>query len=340
MRRPLLISHDLSHSGAPLALLALAQALKRLGENPLVVALAGGPLGAKFREAGIELGQSVDPADIAFVIGNTVLSVPMAVRFKRFGIPVAAWLHEAAYFFEITRLSPRECELPQLDFVLLPAKAQARELGPFLPAEAAYQLRCSVRQAWFRPPGDETTLAVCGKWEARKGQTRLLELARDVAQPPRFKFIGAVRPPELPAEGPADAGHAFLGSLAPETATLEIARSAALVSCAEGEVQPLSVIEAALAGRPVLLSDIDAHRELAGLIPGAFLFDRGSSRSFGEGLAKLRESIPDAAAGARTRAAALALFGEAAFDRRVRDIVRILRREPGAAANVPRFQDP
>ena len=339
MRRPLLISHDLSYSGAPVALLALANALQRLGENPIVAPLARGPLGAKFLESGIEVAAKVDRAGVSFVIANTILSVPTALRFKRPGTPIAAWIHESAYFFQILNITPQECGLRDLDVVLAPSKFQLVELEPFLRPGSGYQFRNVVRQDSFRSPGDESMVAVCGQWEARKGQMQLLELARCSAANCRFKFIGAERPVGHADAGASPSPHMFLGPIDPDAAKMEIAKSGALVSCAEAETQNLCAIEALMAGRPVLLSDIEAHRTLANLVPNVFLFDRTSPQGFAEGYAKLLDAMPDEAVARRASAAATALFGEAAFDRRLAEIMKLLREDVGSAATVEHFQD-
>jgi len=339
MRRPLLVSFDLSRSGAPIALLALAGALKRLGERPLVTTLYDGPLAQHFRDAGIEVRHDVDPREISFVIANTALSIPTALRFKPLGHLVAAWLHEAAYFFRAIGVSPQQCGLPRLDYALLPALFQARELAAYLPDRRSYQLRNVVEQVNFRPGPGDTTLAVCGQWEPRKGQARLLELARDVVPRCRFKFIGAERAAAPDDAGHGDAAHLFLGSMDPEAARAEIARSDGFVSCSTAEVQPLSALEALMAGRPALLSDIDAHRAIAERIPNVVLFDRSSPRSFALGLARLRAARDDVAEGERARAAAAALFGQDAFDARVAKILQLLQTKNGPADDIARMQD-
>jgi glycosyltransferase involved in cell wall biosynthesis len=339
MRRPLLISHDLSYSGAPIALLALANALKRLGEDPLVVALSGGPLAVTFLESGFEIGNRIDPAGISFVIANTIISVPTALQFKRFRIPVAAWLHESDYFFRHLQISPAQQGLGELDLVLTPASFQIRQLQEFLPPGGAYQLRNVVRQSWFRPAADESMFAVCGQWELRKGQTQLLELARHAQANCRFKFIGARPPPGGFIDPATTSLHRFLGPIDSEAAKREIARCDALVSCAEAEVQPLSAIEALMAGRPALLSDIEAHRALARLIPNVFLFDRLSPDSFHAGISGLRLAAADTARAREASAKARELFGEPAFDRRLAEILRVLRKEEASGVQVARLQD-
>jgi glycosyltransferase involved in cell wall biosynthesis len=183
-------------------------------------------------------------------------------------------------------------------------------------------------------------IAVCGRWEIRKGQAQLIDLVQRSAAICRFKFIGAERPAEYPDAGALASRHVFTGPIDPDRAKAEIARSSALVSCAEAEAQPLCPIEALMAGRPVLLSDIDAHRTLASLIPNVFLFDRKSPQSFFEGYAKLRDAMPDEELASRASAITKGLFGEAAFDRRLIDIMKVLRMEAGSAAAVEHFQDP
>ena len=338
MRRPLLISHDLSYSGAPIALLELATSLKRLGESPLVLTVRGGPLTERFRSAGIELPHAIDPRDISFVMANTILAVQPALKFKQFGIPIAAWLHESRYFFEQFRVSPTQVRLADLDVVLTPSMFQMGEFATFLPLGAIYQLRNTVQQPWFRPGGTSPTLAVCGQWELRKGQTQLVRLAEASKTSCRFRFIGTSAPPPVVVDSGALARHEFLGSLDPNDAKLAIAECGALVSCAEAEVQPLSVIEALMAGRPVLVSDIEAHRELGRLVPNVFLFDRLSSDSFGAGLRELGAAIADLTTARVAREKTMELYGTSAFDQRLVELLPVLRKDCLRDGWPPRMQ--
>ncbi len=339
-RAPALLTHDLSFSGAPLALLALAKALRRLGLRPRVVPLAGGPLAAVFAQAGIDLVPRVNPASVSYVIANTVLTVPTALQFKPKGVPVAAWIHETTYVFQTLKVHPPACGLHLLDTVLMPARFQFQDFASLIPAERIYQMRNCVRQEWFRPPAGDPTYAVTGPWELRKGQARLVDLAREAGATCRFKFIGADRAPAIDRYIGAGAGqHLFTGKIAPEVARLQIARSAAFVSCSEAEVQPLSVVEAVMAGRPALLSDIAAHRALAQDLPNVFLYDRTSPASFADGLRRLRAAVPDEAAGREASAQAHALFSESAFDLRLAALQPLLRGESTATGQPAALQD-
>lgn len=138
----------------------------------------------------------------------------------------------------------------------------------------------------------------------------------------RYKFIGASIPGGL-AIGD-HAGHRYLGPIHPASARREIARATSLVSAAETEVQPLTVIESILAGRPALLSDIPAHRILAREFPNAFLFDRRDPTSFAMGWHRMQASLLGRESALSGRAIAKKRYGGDAFEGRLADLLRSL----------------
>ena len=83
------------------------------------------------------------------------------------------------------------------------------------------------------------------------------------------------------------------------------------------ETQNFAAIEALLARRPVLLSDIPAHRELKRLVPDLLLFDAGDFASFEKGTSALAEQWIDHDLRARLQANARQFFGRQVFDARV-----------------------
>ena len=276
-------------------------------------------------ESKIEIATRIDPASVSFVIANTVLTVQRALRFKRPGTPVAAWIHETAYIVRASEYFAAGMRIAASGY-----RSGASEIpvGRTRALSAPGQ-RVSVEKSGssgFVPAArrriDDRRLWSLG---GQEGAGATHAISRSVR--PRFAGSSSLGPNGRPRPPYADnsaSQHVYTGPIDPDRAKAEIAGSGALVSCAEAEAQPLCAIEALLAGRPVLLSDIDAHRSLASLIPNVFLFDRTSPQSFLEGHAKLRDAMPDIEAAIQgERDNARKLFGESTFDRRLIDILKV-----------------
>jgi glycosyltransferase involved in cell wall biosynthesis len=314
--RVLLLSHQLDYSGAPLALLELAGALRAAGHEVGLAALAAGPLGDEFKSLGVRPMPSPDRAFDLYV-ANTVLSVPAALSLAPTPDKVLAWIHETEFFFRILGAGPRDFALDRLRFAAFPARFQLDEFAPWMPAAVRMQLRNCVRM----PPAEPTAVlpehyACTGPWAVRKNQVRLLELLKGLAKAPTVWFVGADRPP-----GIAAAAHRFMGRLRPAEAKRVIAGSRGLISPSLSEAQPLTAIEAAMAGRPVLLSDIAAHRELKQAMPDVILFDPASVESFVGGFRELEQQAADPVVRERLRADALRGFGPEGFAANVRQVL-------------------
>lgn len=314
--RVLLISHQLDYSGAPLALLELAGALRDLSHEVHLAALAAGPLGDEFFSRGVRPMPSPAQAFDLYV-ANTVVSVPAALSLAPSPDSVLAWIHETGFFFRILRASPRDFSLDRLRFAAFPARFQIDEFAEWMPAAVRMQLRNCVRM----PPAEPAAVlpdhyACSGRWEARKNQARLLELVGALPTRPTIWFVGADPPPGMPAST-----HRFLGTLLPRDSKRIIAGSRGLISPSLSEAQPLAAIEAAMAGRPVLLSDIAAHRELQQAMPDVILFDPARTDSFVSGFRALEQQAADPVVRERLRADALRSFGPQGFAENLRQVL-------------------
>lgn len=102
----LLVSHDLSVSGAPHMLLKCARALRKKGYFCAVLSPLDGPMRKEFEKAGVTVvvdemtfsnhwltERFIRNFDVAIV--NTIVGWPAVRQLKRCGVPVAWWLHEA-----------------------------------------------------------------------------------------------------------------------------------------------------------------------------------------------------------------------------------------------------
>lgn len=320
--RPALLAHQLDFSGASIALLYLARSLIRLGHSPIVATTRDGPLRPLFEREGVPIVESLRTKEMAFLVANTAVAIQSGLKAKLHGVPVAAWIHEACDTLPHLNVDLATSGIERFDLVMHPALFQQEEMGAILPNLPLAQLRNHVIQPHFRLPGATPAFAVVGNFEARKGQKQLLNLIEGSGSRCSLLFIGAESPPgETPPPG---VEWRFMGKIPPDESKTVIANCDGLISCSTAEVQPLAVIEALLAGRPVLLSDIKAHREIAGQFTNAFLFDRGSAASFAQGLASLTAAKDDLAGAAANRVRGLRIFGEKAFDARVNKIVDYL----------------
>lgn len=314
--RVLLISHQLDYSGAPLALLELSRALRESGHEVHLAALGSGPLGNEFIAGGVRpFRPGGEPIDL--VVANTVVSVPAALALAPSADRVLAWIHETAFFFRLLRTSPRDYSLDRLRFAAFPARFQVDEFAQWMPAAVRMQLRNCVRMPPLAPAAAVPEHYVCsGRWEARKNQSRLLELTRVLPSAPAVWFVGADLPPNVPP-----GQHRFLGALTPGESKRAIAGSRAILSASLAEAQPLSAIEAVMAGRPALLSDIPAHRELQQAVPDIVLFDPRLVESFAGGFATIEAQSVDPDLRRRLQADAQRVFGVQGFADNVRQVL-------------------
>lgn len=98
VRRPrvLLVSHDLTRSGAPRILLDAGTRLR--GFDLSVHALAGGPLVAEWDRAGLPptVGPMPDPSGYDAVVASTLLAAPAVAACRATGVPCVWLIQEAA----------------------------------------------------------------------------------------------------------------------------------------------------------------------------------------------------------------------------------------------------
>jgi glycosyltransferase involved in cell wall biosynthesis len=311
--RILFISHQLDFSGAPLALLQLARTAMALGHDAHALALAAGPLGKWFTTAGVRAGDSSPRGASSYdlIVANTVVSVPAALRIAGNPQRVLPWIHESRYFLSVLRVDPAALGLSSLQRAVFPARFQLTEYAEWMGGAERLLLPNGIAMPAEMTAAPASEALICsGHWEKRKGQDRLLHLLEATSTDRRIVFLGAVRPPHV-----SSPHLSFTGQVAPEQARDVIAASAGLISTSEAEVQPLAVIEAILSKRPVLLSDIPAHRDLLDLMPDLLLFDPMDPASFRHGLNELDRQRGDATLLEGRQKRALECFGLETFSR-------------------------
>lgn len=118
--RVLLITHDLSLTGAPLMLYYAAKILRKNGYNVTIYSKADGPLRYDYLKSGISTGifENFDFDDCEIeryfsgyhmILANTVVLSKLVKQLEKTGTPVMWWLHEEENAYEIYGVK----EMPQ-----------------------------------------------------------------------------------------------------------------------------------------------------------------------------------------------------------------------------------
>lgn len=230
----LVIGHELTRTGAPLALHGLVERLAREPEVELrMLALTGGPLGAAANvpllvwdalpcdgtEAWQLLGDMATARRPDLVICNTVLTSPLAGLFAARGVPVLALVYELStsielFFGHVTI----DRMMAAASAVVLPSHFAARELAErfaldrrkltVIPtgcriAERPPVDRGSARRAVaerFNLDPDAPLVVGCGTLSMRKGCDLFVQLAQQLggaASHAQFMWIGEGDPAVL-----------------------------------------------------------------------------------------------------------------------------------------------
>ena len=94
------MTHDLSLTGAPIALYNLFSA-GWLEDDLLIVSPVAGPLGTDWEEAGVrvQVGGDIDLRCCDVFVGNTLLSADMVSQFAAYGVPTVLFCHEGLFGF-------------------------------------------------------------------------------------------------------------------------------------------------------------------------------------------------------------------------------------------------
>jgi O-antigen biosynthesis protein len=275
----LLISHDLSLSGAPLVMFWLASELKARGHAVRVAAYRRGPLQQAYQEAGIET--IIDPfliydarvgyhlcqsADV--VLANTVFAHRVALAARAVNTPHVLWIHETEYGSSLSKIAPAVADaFAGANHVIFPAaRTQAAyshlNLGTRqhlvyygLPAitEGAHAARPDTAPAKLK-------LLCVASIEQRKGQDVLLRALRKLSAAQRaaieVTLIGRELEPKFAArltERAQRMPYVTLGGELPHEETLRaIGAADVFVLPSRDEALPITLLEAMAMGKAIV----------------------------------------------------------------------------------------
>lgn len=283
----LLVSHDLSLSGAPILLLHLAAHFRARGHFVTVMSPLDGELAAAYREHGIPvivdatLAHEPDTqtaklmAAFDLILANTIVAWPSVQVAEASGTPVLWLLHESMAGREMALANPAiVAALAAADDVVF-ACAATRALYEDLGDGDHFHVIPYGTQAPQVPDTAEHdparfTIVHIGSVEPRKGQDLLLDAVARIPTELRarldLQLIGRVLDSEFHArirpalEGTPCVRH--LGPLPHDAAVHQLAKADLLVCPSRDEVFPVTILEAMALGRPVVATAVGGVPEM------------------------------------------------------------------------------
>ena len=281
-RTALLISHELSMTGAPMALLEMAEQLRELRITVVVTCTEDGSLRGELERRGVlaviipqlfEEGVLSDIADLFdFIVVNTLVCCPAVKELNGADIPVLWWIHETEEAYgNYTDIMPAVL-LSNITAVTVGPRAGA-SLKKHRPLYEAEELLYAIpdfytsgenRSMVKKADEEVVTFALIGTLLSRKGQDILLDAINTLDEcdydRSRFIFVGG------------DAGHPVTDrvrkAVSEEHSNIEyieyISRDEmpafyesidCLICASRDDPMPIVVTEACMTGRAVICSE-------------------------------------------------------------------------------------
>lgn len=202
-RRIVLLSHELSNTGAPIVLLNAAMIMKKNGYNPVIVSPKDGPLRAEIIEHDIPVMIEKHirkknefiwewMTSSAFVWVNTLDFSYLIDDLAESGVPAAWWLHETDISYEIIGMS----KMPKGSKIIPTYGVGKCAIASF----EKYLKRNDIRNLFYGIPDERKEKKICfaliGTISVRKGQDIFADAVALLSEEQRakaeFKVIGGV----------------------------------------------------------------------------------------------------------------------------------------------------
>lgn len=278
----LLVSHDFSMTGAPLALLEMAKQIEASGTKTVIVSSTDGPVRREAESSGLSavvVPQLYDEgviSDLAgsfgFAVFNTLETSSLINEINGSDIPAIWWIHEAeAAFINYCDRMPDVLESNITVRTVGPRVRQTlHKYRPWLETKdllyAIEDMASGCGETWRdRASGrSDVTFALVGSLERRKGQDVLLEAVRKLSQEDRgrcrFIIVGEELEEGIAAKVRAAADEEdsrinYIRRLS-RGRMLELYNNIDCLICASrDDPMPMTVTEACMMGRVVICSD-------------------------------------------------------------------------------------
>jgi len=357
-KRILLVSHEMTATGAPRALLNMAQELRHAGAQVMLVSVKGGVLLQEAEALGIPYktisqcyfdpyGQLTDEQQSLFarfvrsfdvIWLNTCLTLPYAPRLSSMGVPLYAWIHEGKTLLvdcPITRRLPDYVEHLERLYVVgeychsvlrsvLPQETKCEDLMYGLPDQA---LPASSSSS----PNSKLRIVFAGSLEPRKGHLILAEalelLPDEIVSQLEIHVIGKPLYPDIAAslrKGKSAQCVQLMGEESHEALLAEMRQMDLLLCPSLDDPMPIVCTEAFMLSRPVIVGSNTGTASLIEEGTDSYVALSGSAVSLADAIRRAmdnRKQLP--VMGRRTRQIYEQHFTIAAFRSRVSQILDI-----------------
>ncbi|MDM8529922.1 glycosyltransferase [Anaerolineales bacterium HSG25] len=286
--RLMVVSHDLSASGAPVILYTLMNYMVKIGYDIDVYTPTDGILRQQYEQAGMKvyvipeiLGDSLAITklildyDIIFI--NTILMWQFISVAKAMQKPSLWWIHESNHGLDLINKVPVIAEAFSIaDAVVFPSQTVA-DMYAFLSQADNYRVIAHGLSLGIEPvveiaspTTDKFRMVHVGSVEHRKGQDVLLKALNLLPEPIKQKvscyFVGRILTQsfyeELSKFIPVGVDVQFLGEMSHEQALDHIRSADLFVLSSRDEVLPVTIMEAMALGKAIVATDVGGVAEI------------------------------------------------------------------------------
>lgn len=310
----LLLSHEMSLTGAPRALLNLAIILKRNGIEPVLATLFPGDLQAEVKRAGIIgklLPMQCMNQDIAFsakiseyislfdlILFNTIVALPLVDNIKSLTIPKICWLHDGSYGFKGSPSSSRFASLyPLFDKIFVVgdyAKKIACSYGEknIEMENLNYGIDDSHCEYQEQKEHDSVTMILAGSIEKRKGQDTLLDclplLGSDIIKQLKIYIIGGTIDTDIYCRLKNSKFNCLeLLGVVPHEQVMSYFKKMDILLCPSlDDPMPIVCTEAMMLSKPIIVSDHTGTASFVDEGKNGYIVQAGVPESLAEAITK------------------------------------------------------
>lgn len=315
----LLVSHEMSLTGAPRALLTLAVELKAIGYNPIIFALKNGPLTDEAQNKGITVvadrhawlsGMAFNRRDkrletffnsFGTILVNTLDAVKQCQWLHLSGSRLIAWIHEAERTYELLGIDNLDSLLEPYDEIYVVGEwARAHAAKRMCHHERLSTLLYGIDATEFRASGPTSDtgklhILMAGAIDERKGHHMVLKALQLLDNSIKTRITVHIAGPvinhslarELKKQGDVIEFH---GALPHHRLMQMLGCSDALLCPSLDDPMPIVCTEAFQLCKPVIVSD---HTGTAAFIrngENGFLVKGGDAHSLADGIKTLIDS--------------------------------------------------